>query len=379
MAAGSRFEYIDGSEYQGALVRRMSTSGLYLAGGIMIRHLSSRRLALSSLAFSAALVAAASPALAGDGTNLYPMLPAETQIMFVFDVADARDSPLLLKGFEKLLAAKPEAKAKLAEIGIDPTRDIDTLAFVGGGVKDMDEMSDGPKSMVIVIEGRLPKDRLAQIPDARKSSYKGIDIFTNADTDAAFVGERLFFTRKGKMKAQIDLAQGRAKAKSIAGSTKAKKLRDALLATDTSADIWMTVMLPDANKKDITTQVPDLVVNSVSAGVNFTKDLGIAVRADTASESGARKAIEMINGALAQATSTMGTIGLGKAAKSITVVQDKAAIKVGLTLTEAEINSLMGLAGLAGAGSQPPPPPPSKAAPAPRAAPAPGKAAPVTK
>lgn len=338
------------------------------------------RLALSSVAFGAALVAAASPALAGDGTNLYPMLPAETQIMFVFDVADARDSPLLLKGFEKMLAAKPDAKAKLAEIGIDPTKDIDTLAFAGGGVKDMDDMGDdGPKSMVIVIEGRLPKDKLASIPDAKKSSYKGVDIFTNDDTDAAFVGDRLFFTRKGKMKAQIDLAQGRAKAKSIAGSTKAKKLRDALAATDTSADAWMIVMIPDANKKDITTQVPDLVINSVSAGMNFTKDLGLAVRADTASESGAKKAIEMINGALAQATSTMGTIGLSKAAKSLTVVQDKAAIKIGMTLTEAEINALMGLAGMAtgGAGSAPPSPPPGKAAPAPKPAPAPGKA--VTK
>ena len=99
---------------------------------------------LTSIAFGAALVTAASPAFAGDGTNLYPMLPAETQIMMVFDVADSRDSPLLLKGFEQLLAAKPEAKDKLAEIGIDPAKDIDTLVFAGGGVKDMDDMGDVP-------------------------------------------------------------------------------------------------------------------------------------------------------------------------------------------------------------------------------------------
>lgn len=347
------------------------------------------RLAFCSVAFGAALVTAASPALAGDGTNLYPMLPAETQIMMVFDVADSRDSPLLLKGFEKLLAAKPEAKDKLAEIGINPTTDIDTLVFAGGGVKDMDDMGgDGPKSMVIVIEGRLPKDKLAQIPEAKKSTYKGVDIYTNDDTDAAFVGDRLFFTRKGKMKAQIDLAQGRAKGKSITGSGKAKDLRTALAATDTSADLWMTVLIPAENRKDITTQVPDLVVNSVSGGLNFTKDLAIALRINSANENGAKKAIEMINGGLAQATSTMGTIGLSKAAKSITVAQDKASIKVGMTLTEAEINSLMGLAGMfgGGGGSAPPPAMPEKPAPSPgkstapgKAAPTPGKAAPVTK
>jgi len=346
----------------------------------MIRN----RLALTSVAFGAALVTAASPALAGDGTNLYPMLPAETQIMMVFDVADSRDSPLLLKGFEKLLAAKPEAKDKLAEIGIDPAKDIDTLVFAGGGVKDMDDMGgDGPKSMVIVIEGRLPKDKLSQIPDATKTSYKGVDIYSNKDTDAAFVGDRLFFTRKGKMKAQIDLAQGRAKGKSITGSGKAKDLRTALASTDTSADLWMTILIPADNRKDITTQVPDLIVNSVSGGLNFTKDLAIGLRINSANETGAKKAIEMINGGLAQATSTMGTIGLTKAAKSITVAQDKAAIKVGITLTEAEINSLMGLAGMFGGGGGSAPPPAEKPMPPPgkpmKATPAPGKAAPVTK
>jgi hypothetical protein len=314
----------------------------------MIKH---RSLALT--AFGLSLCAAASPALAGDGTNLYPFLPADTQVMMVFDVADSRDSPLLLKGFDKLLAAQPEAKQKLTEIGIDPVKDIDTLVFAGGGVKDMDEMSgDGPKSMVIVIEGRLPKDKLATIPDAKKSVHKGVSIYTNQDTDAAFVGDRLFFTRKGKMKAQIDLAQGKAKAKSIAGSPKAKELRDLLASTDTTADLWMAVAVPAKNQKEISSEVPDLVVKSVSGGLNFTKDLAIAFRVNATNENGAKKAAEMINAAMGQATSTMGTIGLAKAAKSISVVQDKAAIKMGMTLTEAEINALLGLAGMMG-GSAP--------------------------
>jgi hypothetical protein len=322
------------------------------------------RLALCSVALGAALMATAyhpGPAFAGDGTNLYPMLAADTQVLVVFDVADARDSPLLLKGFSKILEMQPEAKTKLAEIGIDPLKDIDTIAFAGGGVKDFEDM-DKTKSMAIVIEGRLPKDKLSTLPDAKKSTYKGVEIFAKDDTEAAFVGDRLFFTKKGGMKGQIDLAQGKAKAKSIAGSAKAKVLNAALKTTDTSADLWMVVIVPDKNKKEMTKE--GMTVNSVSAGMNFTKDLAVALRLDSNSEDGARKAVEMIQGQLGQLTSGLGQMGLNKAAKSITVVQEKAAIKMGITLTEAEINTLFGMASMfagggGGASSAPPPPPPA--------------------
>lgn len=338
--------------------------------------MSKNRLALSSIAFGAALLGAASPALAGDGTNLYPMISADTQILVVFDVADARDSTLLQKGFQKMLDMQPDAKTKLAEIGIDPMKDIDTLAFAGGGVKSFDDM-DTSKSMLIVIEGRLPKAKLATLPDAKKSTYKGVEIYSKDDTDAAFVGDRLFFTKKGAMKGQIDLAQGKAKGKSIAGSAKAKALKTALATTDTSADLWMVVVIPEENKKDMSQA--GVVANSVSAGVNFTADMAIALRVDSNSEDGAQKAVDMIQGQLGQVTGPMSQMGLGKAAKSIRVSRDKAAIKMAITLTEAEINSLVAMAGMFGGGGQAAPAPgptQGKPAPAPKATPAPGKVAP---
>ena len=82
---------------------------------------------LAIAAAATALYMTAAPAHAGDGTNLVTMIPESTQIVLVFDMADARDSSLLQKGFDKLLAAKPDAKAKMAEIGIDPMKDIDTV------------------------------------------------------------------------------------------------------------------------------------------------------------------------------------------------------------------------------------------------------------
>lgn len=329
--------------------------------------MSKNRLAVT--AFGVALCAFAAPALAGDGTNLYPMLSGDTQMMMVFDVADSRDSPLLQKGFDQLLAAKPDAKAKMAEIGIDPMKDVDTVLIAGGGVKDFGAMDDA-KNFVVVIEGRLPKDKLATIPDSKKSTYKGISIYSNADSDAAFVGDRLFFTRKGGMKAQIDLAQGKAKGKSIAGSGKAKGLRAALATTDTTADLWIAVLVPEQNKKDM--KADGVIANSVSGGVNFTKDLALTMRVDSNSEDSAKKMVAMIQGQLGQVAGPMGQIGLTKAAKSITVVQDKAAIKLGITLTEAEINSLIAMAGMfSGGGGGAPPPAPTR--------PAPVKAAPSAK
>lgn len=311
----------------------------------------SKNLALCSVAVGAALMATATPALAGDGTNLYPMLSADTQVLVVFDVADARDSTLLQKGFQKLLDMSPDAKTKLAEIGIDPMKDVDTLAFAGGGVKDFDDM-DTSKSMTVVIEGRLPKAKLATMPDAKKSAYKGVDIYTKDDTDAAFVGDRLFFTRKGAMKGQIDLALGKAKGKSIAGSAKAKALKAALKTADTTADLWMVVLVPDKNKKEMSAE--GVAANSVSGGLNFTADLAIKLRVDTNSADAAKKMVDMIQGQLGQGVQMMSGMGLAKAAKSISVTQDKAAINMAIAFTEAEINTIVGMAGAFGGGGSAP-------------------------
>src|SRR5690606_26889933 len=126
-----------------------------------------------------ALVMTAAPAHAGDGTNLLAHAPENSQIVMVFDVADARDSSLLQKGFDMLIAAKPEAKAKLAEVGIDPMKDIDTVMLAGVGEgDDFDDM----KQMVIVAEGRFPKDKIAATPGAKKSTHAGITYWTKDDT-----------------------------------------------------------------------------------------------------------------------------------------------------------------------------------------------------
>lgn len=297
-----------------------------------------KSIALAAIALG--LVATATPAHAGDGVDLLKYAPETSQMVLVFDVADSRDSPLLQKGFQKLLDMSTDAKAKLAELGLDPMKDIDTIMFAGGGATEMD--MDKVKSITIVIEGRLPKDKLATIPDATKSVYQGITIYTNHDTDAAFIGDRLFFSKKGAMKATIDIAmnKGKGKGKSVAASKKAKPLRDAIATTNTGADLWAVVMVPAKDQKNMKTE-QGMVAKTVSAGMNFTADLAFELKLGTDSVDSAAKAVAMIQGQLPQVVSAFGQIGLNKAAKSIAVSQDGAFVNASIKMTEAELMSIV--------------------------------------
>ncbi len=303
-----------------------------------------KSLALAALATTfIATAVAATPAHAGDGKDLLKFAPESSQIVMVFDMADSRDSALLQKGFKKLLDTSTEATAKLAELGLDPMKDIDTVMFAGGGATDLD--ADKLKDIVIIIEGRLPKDKLSTIPDVKTSTYAGVSIFTNDDTDAAFVGDRLFFTKKGKMKAAIDIAlnTGKGKGKSLAASKKAKALRDAIAATDTNADLWMTVIVPAKAQKEMKAD-QGMVAKTVAVGFNFTADLGAAMKIGTDSAATAEKMVGMVQSQLPQILQGASAIGLTKAAKSLLVSPDAAAVNISFTMTEAELMALVNMA-----------------------------------
>lgn len=304
-----------------------------------------------ALCVAGAALCAAGPAFAGDGKNLIKMIPAESQVVMVFDVADARDSTLLQKGWDSLLAAKPDAKDKLAEIGLDPMKDIDTVLFAGTPKgDDMDDMAN----MVIIVEGRIPTAKLGTIPDVKTSKYLGTTIYSKNDGDVAVYGGKLFFAKKGTMNTVLDIASGKGKGKgrNAADSPKGKKLRDAIAGTDTGRDLWLTVLIPEKAKMDMKKQ--GMSADVVSAGVDFTADIVAGFKIVTDSEATAQKAVAMIQGQLAQVSQAAGTFGLGKAARSLMVSNDKAAVNVSFTITGAELTSIMGLLG-AGGSSAPPP------------------------
>lgn len=296
---------------------------------------------LKHLGFCAlALVASSGIAVAGNGADLLKSVPETTQIVMVFDVAEARDSSLVASNFKKLLDSTPDAAAKLAQFGIDPMKDIDTLMFAGGGVTELSQMKD-VREMVFIVEGRLPR-KMVDAAAVSRTKYRGIEVLSREDTDAAFVGQRLYFTKKGMMNAALDVALGKGKIKSAAQSPKAKLLRAAIASTNTKSDVWMVIMIPDKDKTTMTQS--GLAVDSMSVAVKLASDLAAVVRLNAASDAEAAKGVSLFQTIMPTLKSSMGGIGLQQSAKTITLTQDKAAIQVTGTLSAGELSSLIAMA-----------------------------------
>jgi hypothetical protein len=287
-----------------------------------------------------ALVASSGIAVAGNGADLLKSVPETTQIVMVFDVAEARDSSLVESNFKKLLDSTPDAAAKLAQFGIDPMKDIDTLMFAGGGVTEMSAMKEAGQ-MVFIVEGRLPKKMVDQAAISR-TKYRGIEVLSREDTDAAFVGKRLYFTKKGMMNAAIDVALGKGTVKNAAQSPKAKALRTAIASTNTKSDVWMVIMIPDKDK--VTMTQSGLSVDSMSVAIKLASDLAAVVRLNAASDAEAAKGLSLFQTIMPTLKSSMGGIGLQQSASTISLTQDKTAIQVSGTLSAGELSSLIAMA-----------------------------------
>jgi len=297
-----------------------------------------------------AVMALQGVAVAGNGTTLMKQIPESTQIVIVFDVAEARDSKLVTANFQKMLDNNPDAGAKLAAFGIDPMKDIDTLMFAGGGVTELSMMKE-VSQMVLIVEGRIPKKAMDN-PAVTKSKHRNIEIFSKDDTDAAFVGKNLFFTKKGQMNAAIDVALG--KAKNAATSPKAKALRTAVSATDTKNDMWLVVLIPDKDKTNMAQN--GLVMDSMAITLKLAADLAAVMRINAPNDAEAAKGLSLLQTILPTLKQSMGGIGLTAAAKTLTLTQDKASVQIAGSVTEGELNALVAMAG----GAPPPAATPAK-------------------
>ena len=92
-------------------------------------------------------------------------------------------------------------------------------------------------------------------------------------------------------------------------------------------------------------------MKGISFGVTVTGSLSIEVRILTGDAKSAAKAVGLINTQLPALTQQLSQMGLAGAAKTVSITSDGATIKATVSLTEAEIRSLVGLlGGLAGLG-----------------------------
>ena len=312
------------------------------------------------LVLGAALVCATgSAALAGNGSNLTKFVPDTTQAMIVMDVSTAKNSKLLKESFQKMLDSKPDAQAKMAEMGIDPMKDIDTVAFAMGGAEELSKMNEG--AMLIIVEGRLPKDKLAKMNNATKTLYKGVEVWSKDDSEGAIVDGRLFFTKKGQLNAAIDLVKGGKN--NLAASTNGKAMRDALKNASMKSHLWMTVLIPKKDRDMMSSA--SIAAESFSMSFDFADDVKAGIRIATATAANAESSLKMLNTVLPQLKQAMGSVGLTAAASTVTLAQDKASINASIRITSGEIKQLVTMAsGMAGAAAAPPTktPPPAPAA-----------------
>lgn len=295
---------------------------------------------LKQLAVCAALVTATSSvAVAGNGTNLTKYVADTTQVMFVLDVSASKSSKLVKDSFSKLLEAQPDAKAKMDEIGLDPLRDIDTVAIAFGGFDEVTNMKD-TASMVMIVEGRLPKDALLKLQSSTKTTQDGVEIYLKDDTEAALMDGRLFFAKKGQMASVVSLAKGKSKA-NLASGAGGKELRDTIKSASTKSHMWGAIVLPQKDRAK--TNAAQMPINAVSFGFKFTSDLEGGLRLETPSAASAQNTHKQLEGALPQVAMMMGGIGLEAAGKTIALAQDKAAINVSIKVTQTELKNLFAM------------------------------------
>jgi hypothetical protein len=324
---------------------------------------------LKQVALCAALVTATSSvAVAGNGTNLTKYVADSTQLMLVFDVTAARNAKLVKDSFNKLLDSQPDARDKLAALGMDPMRDIDTVAFSFGGVDTLSNARD-TASMLIIIEGKFPKEALEKMKSSgTKTTYNGVDFFTKDDTDGAVVGNRIFFAKKGRMNATIDLIKGKSKA-SLASSAGGKAMREVIKRASTKSHMWGAVLLPAQDRQSAASaQIP---VEAVSFGFQFSSDLEGGMRLEMATPAAAESSLKTLTTALPQVKMMMGTVGLDVAAGTLALAQDKASVTAAIKITNTELKNLFAMIGANNAKSSGSGPAANSNAPTPTPPPAP--------
>ena len=291
----------------------------------------------ASLAVAAALAAPALPAHAGNGVDLLRFMPEDSTVYMVVDVAGARDSALFKKGLDKLMAAAPGGFAAVQSAGLDPAQAIDTIAIA---VVDVNAGND----FTIMAEGKqtqLIYDLIKKAPSVKAASYHGVTWLGDSDGAIAIIAKRLVFAKPDHIERAIDLALG--KAKNAAKSAKAAALRAIIATTDTRQDVWAAVVMP-----------PDVVAKAKAAGTELTgasigatlsADLALDLKVLTASEAAATKLKTGIDQMVPMLTSELQKIGLTAAAKSLIVDKDGPTIHASITVTEAELKSLVAMMG----------------------------------
>ena len=102
----------------------------------------------------------AAPARAAD---LDKLTPADAQAVLVFNVRQALDAPLAKKKgvtdtIKTAIEGNAEAKQLLAALGLDLTKDINTVSLAIGNIKELN--GPKPEKLLVTVRGTFDPDRI---------------------------------------------------------------------------------------------------------------------------------------------------------------------------------------------------------------------------
>jgi hypothetical protein len=272
---------------------------------------------------------------AGNGVDLVRYMPEDSTVMMVIDVSGARSSKLFELGMQKLVALAPSGFATVEAAGVDPATALDTIAIGGridGGKEDFSVVADGKQAQLIAA-------LIAKAPEAKATTYHGVTYYGNADGSIALVGKKLVFAKPEHIERAIDLALG--KLKNASKSPKAAALRAVIAATDTRHDVWAAVVIPP--DLDATAKAQGLDLEGISLGASLSSSLSVELKVVNGTDASATTMLGQINLVLPQLGPALGNLGLGAAAKTLTVDKDGAIVRMAITLSEAELSTIAAL------------------------------------
>jgi len=158
----------------------------------------------------------ASPAKASGDVSWARLMPPDTSAVGGVDVRTFVGSALYRRFDEELTQRGEKPFERMAaEIGVDPTRDIDRIVFATA-ISSVEAWASGMGSALVYVEGRFPTDRIQQTlheKGAKQMAHRGLDIFVideqnsgkNTPAAIAFLDEqRALLGDYGSVAAAID-------------------------------------------------------------------------------------------------------------------------------------------------------------------------------